>query len=115
MPPTKTYNHKIDLEEGTILKDVIRYTPLWKQTTEELKVAKQYIVENLDKGFIALGNTPFVSPFLMARKPRGGLWFYRDYQKLNVVTKKDYYPLPLVDKLMQRLKKAKIFTKLDIQ
>jgi hypothetical protein len=73
MPPTRTYNHKIDLKEGTILKDVIGYIPLWKQTTKELEAAKQYIMENLDKGFIIPGNTPFVSPFLMARKPRGGL------------------------------------------
>jgi hypothetical protein len=100
MPLTRTYNHKIDLEEGTILKDVIRYIPLWKQTTKELKAAKQYIVENLDKGFIAPGNILFVSPFLMARKPKGGLQFYVDYQKLNTVTKKDRYLLPLVDKLM---------------
>jgi hypothetical protein len=71
-------------------------------------------MENLDKGFIALGNALFASLFLMARKPRGGLRFYVDYQKLNVVIKKDRYLLPLVDKLMQRLGKAKIFTKLDI-
>jgi hypothetical protein len=72
-------------------------------------------VENLDKGFIAPGNAPFASPFLMARKPGGGLRFCVDYRKLNAVTKKDRYPLPLVDELMQRLGKAKIFTKLDIQ
>jgi hypothetical protein len=72
-------------------------------------------MENLDKGFIAPGNAPFASLFLMARKPKGGLQFCMDYQKLNVVTKKDHYPLPLVDKLMQRLGKAKVFTKLDIQ
>jgi hypothetical protein len=40
MPPTRTCDHKIDLEEGTVLKDVIGYTPLWKQTTEELEAAK---------------------------------------------------------------------------
>ena len=100
MPPTRTCDHRIDLEEGTMPKDVIGYTPLWKQTTEELEAAKQYIVENLNKGFIALGNVPFASPFLTARKPRGGLRFCVDYQKLNVVIKKDRYPLPLVDKLM---------------
>jgi hypothetical protein len=115
MPPTRPYNHRIDLEEGTVPKDVIRYIPLWKQTTKELKAVKQYIVENLGKGFIIPGNTPFASPFLMARKPRGGLQFCVNYQKLNTVTKKDHYPLPLVDKLMQRLGKAKVFTKLDIQ
>jgi hypothetical protein len=115
MPPTRPCDHRIDLEEGTVPKDVIGYTPLWKQTTEELEAAKQYIMENLDKGFIAPGNAPFASPFLMARKPGGGLRFCVDYRKLNAVTKKDRYPLPLVDELMQRLGKAKVFTKLDIR
>jgi hypothetical protein len=115
MPPTRPCDHRIDLEEGTVPKDVIGYTPLWKQTTEELEAAKQYIVENLGKGFIAPGNAPFASPFLMARKPGGGLRFCVDYRKLNAVTKKDRYPLPLVDELMQRLGKAKVFTKLDIR
>jgi hypothetical protein len=51
----------------------------------------------------------------MARKPGGGLRFCVDYRKLNAVTKKDRYPLPLVDELMERLSQAKIFTKLDIR
>jgi transposase InsO family protein len=51
----------------------------------------------------------------MARKPGGGLRFCVDYRKLNAVTKKDRYPLPLVDELMERLSRAKIFTKLDIR
>ena len=38
-----------------------------------------------------------------------------DYRKLNSIMKKDRYPLPLIDELMQRLGKAKIFTKLDIR
>jgi hypothetical protein len=33
---------------------------------------------------------------------------------LNVLTRKDRYPLPLIDKTLMRLAKAKVFTKLDI-
>jgi hypothetical protein len=51
----------------------------------------------------------------MARKPGGGLRFCVDYRKLNALTKKDRYPLPLIDEILQRLTKAKIFTKLDIR
>ena len=38
-----------------------------------------------------------------------------DYRKLNCLTKKDRYPLPLIDETLERLSKARIFTKLDIR
>ena len=50
----------------------------------------------------------------MARKPGGGLRLCVDYRKLNAITRKDRYPIPLVDELMERISGAKIFTKLDI-
>ena len=38
-----------------------------------------------------------------------------DYRKLNGLTKKDSYLIPLIDEMMARISKAKVFTKLDIQ
>uniref|UniRef100_A0A093UM55 Transposon Tf2-6 polyprotein n=1 Tax=Talaromyces marneffei PM1 TaxID=1077442 RepID=A0A093UM55_TALMA len=77
--------------------------------------AKEYIMENLDKGFIVPSNAPFASPILMAKKPGGGLRFCVDFRKLNKLTKKDRYPLPLIDEVFERISQAKIFTKLDIR
>jgi hypothetical protein len=42
------------------------------------------------------------------------LYLYVDYWKLNTITKKDQYPLPLIDELLEQLSKAKIFTKINI-
>jgi hypothetical protein len=114
LPPRRPIDYKIELEDSTSPAEAIGYGPLWKQSAEELEAAKNYIVENLAKGFIVPGNAPFALPILMAKKPGGGLRFCMDYRKLNSITKKDQYPLPLIDKLMQHLGKAKIFTKLDI-
>jgi hypothetical protein len=38
-----------------------------------------------------------------------------DYCKLNALTKKNQYLLPLINETLVRLSKAKIFTKLDIR
>ena len=38
-----------------------------------------------------------------------------DYQKLNEITVKDRGPLPLINETLDRLQKAKIYTKLDLQ
>ena len=58
-------------------------------TTKELLVVKEYLLNNLYKGFIMPSSSPFASPVLFIAKPNGGLRFYVDYYKLNSLTKKD--------------------------
>jgi hypothetical protein len=111
LPKRKEYDYRIELEKEVELG----YCSLYRMSAEELQAAKDYIVENLDKGFIVPSNAPYASPILMAKKPGGGLRFCVDYRKLNSLTRKDRYPLPLIDEVFERISKAKIFTKLDIQ
>ncbi|OJD21287.1 hypothetical protein ACJ73_07374 [Blastomyces percursus] len=93
----------------------LSFSPLYKHTYEELKEMKRYLVDNLDKGFITPSTAPFAAPILFARKVNGGLRFCVDYRQLNAITKKDQYPLPLIDELLQRVSAAKVFTKIDIR
>ena len=37
-----------------------------------------------------------------------------DYKKLNELTKKDAYPIPLIAEILAQLKSAKVFTNIDI-
>ena len=39
----------------------------------------------------------------------------QDYQKLNVMTIKNHYPLPLISEVVHKLHQAHIFTRLDIR
>jgi hypothetical protein len=72
-------------------------------------------VDNLSKGFISKSQAPFAAPILFARKANGGLRFCVDYQKLNAITQKDRYPIPLLEETLARISGARIFTKLDIR
>jgi hypothetical protein len=54
------------------------------------------------------------SPFFFVKKKDGKLRPVQDYQKLNNVTIKNRYPLPLITELIDALQRAKYFTKLDI-
>ena len=58
-------------------------------TTKELLAVKEYLLNNLYKGFIVPSSSPFASPVLFVAKPNGRLRFYVDYYKLNSLTKKD--------------------------
>ena len=55
------------------------------------------------------------APFFFIKKKDGTLRPVQDYRYLNSITKKNKYPLPLVDDLISRLKGAKYFTKLDVR
>jgi hypothetical protein len=57
---------------------------------------------------------PFASPILFVKKTNGSLQFYINFWRLNALTYKNLYPLPLIDETLSRLVQAKIFTKLDI-
>jgi hypothetical protein len=83
-------------------------------SAEELKVVKKYLVDNLDKGFIEPSQALFAALVLFVKKPDRSLCFCIDYRKLNYITKKDQYPLPLIDKTLARIGQVKLFTKLNI-
>lgn len=106
---------KIKIQEGASVQDTVGYEPLRRMSLEEAQAAREYILENLDKGFLSPTDAPWASPILMAKKPGGGLRFCVDYRKLNSITEKDRYPLPLIDETMAQLSKASIFTKIDIR
>lgn len=111
LAPHRSYDHRIILENDTQLS----HGPLYSQSNDELLAVRNYLRENLDKGFIEPSQAPFSSPILFVKKPDGQLRFCIDFRKLNQITRKDRYPLPLIDETLNRLNRAKVFTKLDIR
>ena len=81
---------------------------------EELLVLRKTLTELLDKGFIRVSKSPAAAPVLFVRKPGGGLRFCCGYRVLNKITRKDRYPLPLIQETLNRISKARWFTKLDV-
>jgi hypothetical protein len=50
----------------------------------------------------------------LAKKKEADYRFCIDYRKLNNVTKKDSYPLPRIDELLERYRTARWFSSLDL-
>ena len=104
-------DHQIELTKENDLS----FEPLRRMTEEQLSETKRYIIDNLHKGFIEPSGAPYAAPILFAKKADGSLRLCVDYRKLNALSKKDPCPIPLIDEMMARICKAKVFTKLDIQ
>ena len=111
MPPKRDMEHKIELEgDGRPpFQPVIRLSPL------EEEECKRQLAEFCSKHHTRPSQSPFGAPVLFAQKKGGGLRFCIDYRRLNQQTKKDRYPMPRIDELLDRLLGAKVFTKLDLQ
>ena len=111
LPPHRLTDCKIVLEKDASL----HYGPIYKLTEEENEALKKYIEENLKKGFIRTSESPAGYPVLFQRKKDGSLRLCVDYKKLNAVTIRNSYPLPLITDIIDKVKGAKYFTKLDLR
>jgi hypothetical protein len=115
LPPHRPgVDHKIEIDDNDPATTLAK-SPLYNMSLEQLELVKSYLEEHLHKGFIVPSSAPFASPILFAKKPGGGWRFCVDYRRLNAITKKDRYPIPLIEETLARLARAKIFTKLDIR
>ncbi len=113
LPPSRSYDHKIKFKDPS--KPFQNISPLYQMSMEHLQLLKEYLQENLQKGFISRSQSPYASPVLYAKKPGGGWRFCMDYRKLNTHTEIDLYPLPLIDEVLNKLQGVTIFTKVDMR
>ena len=110
LPPHRQYDHQMTLKEG--------FTPpcgpIYSLSIPELKALREWLDENLSKGFIRASSSPAEAPILFVKKSDESLTLCVDYRVLNAGTIKNRYPLPLIRETRMRLSKARYYTALDV-
>ena len=89
-------DHAIELDNGKVPPAM----PLYFMSREALLVLRKTLTEYLDKGFIHASSSPAGAPVIFVKKPGGGLRFCVDYRGLNEITRRDRYPLPLINETL---------------
>jgi hypothetical protein len=112
LPLRRKWDHTINLVPGHGLVRGRCY-PL---ASREKDALKDFIMTNEGSGKIKRSDSSFASPFFFRPKSgTGELQGIQDYRKLNEVTVKDRYPLPLIQDVLNRAQASKVFTKMDLR
>ena len=111
LPERRPWDHVIELTPG--FKPVnCKVYPL---NPQEQKALDEFLEENLRTGRIRPSKSPMASPFFFIKKKDGSLRPVQDYRKLNEMTVKNRYPLPLIQELIDKLRQSRYFTKMDVR
>jgi hypothetical protein len=111
LPPPRRYNHRIHLLPDTAPVAVrpYRYPQLVK---DELECQCHSM---LQQGITRPSSSAFSSSVLLVKKQYDTWRFCVDYRALNARTVRDMFPIPVVDELLDELRGARFFTKLDLR
>ena len=101
------YNIDIELEEGKTPP----FGPIYSLSQDKWKALFEYIKHN----FIQCSTSSAASPILFIKRKTGDLQLCVDYQGLNAITKKNWYPLPLTNDLIDHVQGCDKFTVIDLK
>ena len=85
LPKHQPWDHEIKLQPGTEPE----FGPIYQLSEKELQVLREYLEENLKKGFIRESQSPAGYLILFAPKKDRSLRLCVDYRKLNNITIKN--------------------------
>src|SRR5271154_2135159 len=106
---TNVGEHMIITEQGTPIKK-----RAYRTAPKENNFIKTEISDMLDQGLIQPSTSSWSFSVVVVKKKNGKLRFCVNYKPLNDITKKDNYPLPHIDEILDSLHQAQWFTTLDL-
>ena len=87
----------------------------YPRTIQQRRELQEEIQKMLQTNQIRPSTLPWSSPVILHKKRMVVFGFLVDYRKLNSVTKKDCFPQPSTEELLQRLDGHRFYTKLDLK
>ncbi|RWR99202.1 uncharacterized protein B4U79_01628, partial [Dinothrombium tinctorium] len=104
-----TARMKIELTTNAVVNE--RRPP---HSFAERNLVEHLVTDLLDAGIIERGSSAFNSPLVVIRKKDGTHRVCVDYRRLNAVTKRETFPMPFLEELLEGTASWSIFAILDL-
>ncbi len=111
-PPKRAWDHAIEFKKDAPEAIDCKVYPM---NRIEDDAVQKFLQDELEKGYIRESKSPYASSFFFVWKKDGKMRPVQDYRKINAITIRNQYPLPLIADLIRDLSNAHIYTKLDVR
>jgi len=111
MSTRKLWDHAIDVKERFMPRKGKVY-PLSREEREEVR---EFVKEQLRKGYIWPSKSPQMAPVFFVGKKYRKKRIVQDYRYLNEWTIKNNYPLLLISNVLENIGTKKLFTKINLR
>ncbi|THH07173.1 hypothetical protein EW145_g3557 [Phellinidium pouzarii] len=111
LPARKPWDHEIKLKPDFVQKRA----KIYNLSPDEQQELDAWLEENLRKGYIRPSKSPMTSPVFFVDKKDKSKRMVTDNRYLNSGTIKNAYPLPLISEIIDKVRGAKYFSKLDLR
>lgn len=107
---TSVLTHKIETEDNPPIKQ--RHYPVSPYVQKDMDEEYDRMIR---LGVIEKSMSPWSSPMVCVRKSNGKIRLCLDCRKLNLVTKKDSYPVPYITRILGNIRGTKYLSKIDLK
>lgn len=105
---TNLVEHRIEVTSQPIRQRAYRVSPVVQERIDA-EISKM-----LELGVIERSRSAWSSPVLLVAKTDGTWRFCVDYRSLNKVTKKNAYPIPYINNILDKLRNARYLSSIDL-
>jgi len=105
----KLLPHRIDLKQGS--------TPIKQRAYRLSKIQALALKKELEKlinKLVEPSHSPWSSPVVLVLKKNGKYRMCADYRRVNNLTEKDAYALPLIDDIFSYIGKNQVLSTIDL-
>lgn len=111
LPPRRVGDHAIEIKPG---EQPLNIRPHRHPHSQKAKI-ERLVNEMIIAGLICPSTSPYSCPVLLVKKKDRSWRFYIDCRALNKITVPDKFPIPAIDELLDEIKGAAVFSKLDLK
>ncbi|GFW55496.1 hypothetical protein TNCV_118801 [Trichonephila clavipes] len=109
--PGTTHLMRMDIE---LISDKPIKTKPYRMSPRQINILREEIKRLLELGVIEIGQSDYTSPLILVESPNKDPRPCVDYRRLNEITRAEFFPLPNMEEIVEKVSAAPYVTVMDL-